>query len=127
MRARYLIRDMANGDPKAWARAEAKVSQSDVMPENRQVLLDAMATMPDPRVRFSVTVHTSADWSAEPPAHASGFTFETREAATVEAFREMWRQFCAGAPRSQVGAYVTSNDSFRNGGVPSVEVLLTLP
>jgi hypothetical protein len=140
MRARYLIRDMANGDVAAWERAELKLSQSDVRPKNRQDLTDAISTLPDPRRpvsierepvdhrRYMLTVHASEDWGNEPPALETGYDFESRTDATIEAFREMWRQYCLGSPRNHIGALITSDDAERTeSGDPSVEMLLALP
>jgi hypothetical protein len=138
VRARYLIRDMANGDVTAWNRAELKLSQSDIKPQNRQDLSDAMATLLDPRQprrlpepdgrRYAITVHAAQDWGDEPPVVDTSYKFDSQSEATVEAFREMWRQYCLGAPRNYIGAYVISNDGRdTSDGDPSVEVLLTLP
>lgn len=136
MRARYLIRDMANGDTDAWKRAEVKLSQSDIQAANRQDLTDAMSTLPDPRRpveqappdhrRYSLTVHASEDWGDEPPVVDTDYKYNSQSEATIEAFREMWRQYCLGAPRNWIGAYVTSNDAIGNND-PSIEVLVTLP
>jgi hypothetical protein len=136
MRARYLIRDMANGDTEAWKRAEVKLSQSDVQAQNRQDLSDAMATLPDPRQprqlpepdgkRYAITVHAAQDWGDEPPVVDTSYKFGSQAEATVEAFREMWRQYCLGAPRNYIGAYVISDDAV-NGEDPSIETLLVLP
>jgi hypothetical protein len=49
MRVRSIIRDMEAGDPIAWERAELKLSQSDVRPENKAELRRAMQDLPDPR------------------------------------------------------------------------------
>jgi len=137
MRARYLIRDMANGDITAWQRAESKLSQTDINPKNRADLSDAMSTLLDPRRvdlvdrapvdhrRYAVTVHASEDWGDEPPVVDTGYKFECRTDADIEAFREMWRQYCLGSPRNHIGAYVTSNDAKDDD--PSVDVLLVLP
>lgn len=140
MRARYLIRDMANGDVAAWERAEAKLSQSDIQAKNRQDLSDAMSTLLDPRRpdsvertpvdhrRYAITVHASQDWGDEPAALDTDYTYECRTDAVIDAFREMWRQYCLGSPRNHIGAYVTSNDADRtDNGDPSVEILLALP
>jgi hypothetical protein len=139
MRARYLIRDMANGDIDAWKRAEAKLSQPDIQPVNRQDLLDAMATLYDPRRpelvervpvdhrRYAITVHATEDWG-DPPAVDTNYIYTCRTDAVIEAHREMWRQYCLGAPKSHIGAYVVSNDAdSTESGDPSVEMLFALP
>lgn len=138
MRARYLIRDMANGDVGAWERAEVKLSQSDIQPKNRQDLNDAMSTLLDPRRadtidrtpvdhrRYAITVHAAQDWGDEPPVVDTGYIYECRTDAIIEAFREMWRQYCLGSPRNEIGAYVISDDQTDNSD-PSVETLLVLP
>ncbi len=138
MRARYLIRDMANGSVDAWQRAELKLSQSDIRPANRKALDGAMATLPDPRRpdaikrepadgrRYAITVHASEDWSDNPAIVDTEYIYENRTDATVEAYREMWRQYCLGSPANHIGAYVISDDATDTDD-PSVETLLTLP
>jgi hypothetical protein len=139
MRARYLIRDMANGDPAAWRAAEQKLQpgRRPIHEDNRRNLIDAMATLPDPRKkttdkpdakgrRFAVTVHAGEDWAIDPPVLATGFDYTSPTAAQNAAFQEMWRQFCLGTPRDEIGAYVTSNDATEDQP-PSVEDQLTLP
>jgi hypothetical protein len=139
MRARYLIRDMANGDAAAWTRADMKLSQSDIQASNRRDLTDAMATLPDPRRpepierepvdhrRYAVEVYAAADWG-DGPALDTDFVFERRTDAVAEAFRQMWRQYCLSSPRDEIGAYVISDDAeTTESGDPSVEILLTLP
>lgn len=149
MRARYLIRDMANGDPAAWRAAEQKLrpGRRPIHEDNRRNLTDAMATLPDPRKktnetpdaqgrRFAVTVHAGEDWSVvrykithkeiDPPVLATDFDYASLTAAQYAAFQEMWRQYCLGTPRDEIGAYVTSNDATENQP-PSVEDQLTLP
>ena len=49
MRARTIIRQMEEGDPAAWDKAELKLSQSDVKEPNKEALLDAMRRLVDPR------------------------------------------------------------------------------
>jgi hypothetical protein len=140
MRARYLIRDMANGDITAWERAEVKLSQSDIQAKNRQDLNDAMSTLLDPRRpdsvertpvdhrRYAITVHAAQDWGDEPPVIDTDYVYESQTDAVIEAFREMWRQYCLGSPRNHIGAYVTSDDADQtDSGDPSVEMLLALP
>lgn len=49
MRARTIIRQMEEGDPEAWNKAELKLSQSDVKGPNKEALRDAMRRLIDPR------------------------------------------------------------------------------
>lgn len=49
MRVRSIIREMADGDPEAWNKAELKLSQADVHESNKDALRQALAELPDPR------------------------------------------------------------------------------
>lgn len=49
MRVRSIIREMAEGDPEAWNRAELKLSQSNVHEANKDALRRALDELPDPR------------------------------------------------------------------------------
>lgn len=140
MRARYVIRDMANGEAKAWRQAEWKLRGDRTHPNNKRDLADAIATLPDPRNRqeptvpdpkgrrFAIEVHASGDWGDHPPVRDTGYEFASVAEASAEAVREMWRQYCLGESRRDIGAYVISNDAeTTDDGDPSVYELLTLP
>lgn len=137
MRARYVIRDMANGSAKAWRQAEWKLRQDNIHETPRKDLSDALATLPDPRERktpapdprgrrFAIEVHAGEDWGDNPAVRDTGYDFTSVEAAAAEATAEMWRQYCLGTPRHEIGAYVTSDDTDANGE-PTVHELISLP
>jgi hypothetical protein len=135
MRARYIIRDMANGSHRAWRQAEWKLRKGESHARVVKDLEDALASLPDPRKkhdrkppdghRYAVDVHIGEDWG-EGPIVETDYKFESRTDADHFALQEMWRQYCLGTPRDRIGAYVFSDDA-ENGGDPSVHELLALP
>jgi hypothetical protein len=137
MRARYIIRDIANGSGRAWRQAEWKLRQDNTHETPRRDLTDALATLPNPEKwkpgppdaegrRFAIEVHVGEDWG-DAPVRDTAYDFANENEARAEAMREMWRQYCLGSTRKEIGAYVISDDAGENNGSPSVEVLLTLP